>query len=399
MSSDEIIEAATELLELDPPRAEIWVSGLLADLDPGEHDELIEQMTLSNSPASVTLAATLAVVADESLASRSAEIVSNSEVQGPWWLDALGSATPIEAVRVTVDGEPASLIFRFEHSSEHRHLLLIDIDDGVAADIRLAPDGLLDESTGDNSIVFSPVPVADAGADAAAAMELADRGEPSIALNMAVARRRVESVQNTELSVESRIANEPAGESAGRDSEGDLAAVAVLESVLASRFTEVPGPDLFTEVAYRLRAPDESSAADVDAVFAAAGLTGSEPDDELVLRFVGAYAAAHQLVLFGSEEQQAIRHLEWADWLGAVIGTVRAGIGTEVTPAGLVKAINRCPEITTTIPKADADYVGWAFELTLHAWAMVGVIDERDCLTEFGEKVLPFALRATWTRT
>lgn len=395
-TSAEILEAAAELLTLGPPRAEIWVSGLLADLDACEYDGLVDEMSASTTPESITLAATLAVVAEANLAARFAGIVNNSDSEGPWWLHALGTAAPVDATRILVGGEAASLILRFEHSTSERHLLLIDIDDGVGIDIRFAPDGLLEEIPEDDDIVFAPVAIDEAAAEAAKAIESADQSEPSIAMNLAVARRRIESVQNTSIASVPAASNDSGQDDLDRDVEGDAAAIAVLESSLASHFSTVPGLHQLDEVAAALRSPDESVAADVDAVFAAAGLTGDEADEELVLRFIGAYATPRQLVLFDAEERQAIRHLEWADWLGAVIGTVRAGEGAEVTPAGLVKAINRCPEITTTIPKRDADYVAWAFELTLHAWAIVRVLDERDRLTEFGETALPHALKATW---
>ena len=62
-----------------------------------------------------------------------------------------------------------------------------------------------------------------------------------------------------------------------------------------------------------------------------------------------------------------------------------------------VRLINRCPEITTTIPKQDAGRIGWAFEQTMYAWAVTGILDEDGCLTDAGRWLLPRVALAAWT--
>ena len=117
----------------------------------------------------------------------------------------------------------------------------------------------------------------------------------------------------------------------------------------------------------------------------------------LHFRAVAAYLRPVDLSMHPAPTQQAILELEWADWLGATIGLSRSTAGIDVDGAALVQLINRCPEITTTIPKQDAARIGWAFEQTLYAWAVTGVLDGAGALTEAGRWLLPRAALAAWT--
>ena len=96
------------------------------------------------------------------------------------------------------------------------------------------------------------------------------------------------------------------------------------------------------------------------------------------------------------DARQAVLELEFADWLGAVLGVVRAGAGTHVDPDVLVDHVNRCPEVTSTIPKTDRARVAWAFAVAVEAWGPLGVVDPDNCLTDFGAAVLPAALVRAW---
>lgn len=98
------------------------------------------------------------------------------------------------------------------------------------------------------------------------------------------------------------------------------------------------------------------------------------------------------------EEAEAFSALEWADWLGAVLGALRNGPGSDVSPRTLVDHINRCPEITSTIPKKDRPYYEWAWQHVLVNWQRHGVADSDRRLTEAGVGALPAALMAAWGR-
>lgn len=416
----QIRDDAKELFDLDPARAELWVSGLLADLSDDQAHWLVNRVAASpladqrdDTPelhAARLLVAVLAVVADEPLATAARVVVDPSTLTEPSWASALGSAVPVDAVRVVIEGTHTSTVVRFVHNDGLRHLMLIELFEGIVADVRYAPDGLFEDELGDDTVELLPVDLVGLGAELASALEAADNETPSIALNRIVTRRRLEALGEDMLvrhadpthadPTRSELVDDRSSERFDRDPQDDAAALSVLKSALGVRVDGalLTASELAT-VAAQLRTSISSGddlAADVEAVFATAGLTGSEPDEILVARFVGAYAAPLRLDLFTADEQAAICLLEPADWLGAVIGTVRGGAGTEVTPQSLVTAINRCPEITTTIPKADAEYVAWSFELTLHAWSLAGVLDDEGVLTGFGERILPVAIHQAW---
>lgn len=414
-----VLADAQDLLDLDPARAELWVSGLLADLDEAEFDEIVAVLETavverkSEAPAARLLAAVIAVVAEPALAERALAVCRPTDLASPAWASMLGTASPVDAMAVVVEGVRRSIIVRFAHHNDDRHLMLVELDDDAVTDLRFAPDGLFDEELGDESIELVPVPLDGLGATLGKALEPADLDTPSIALNRLVARRRIEALgAHLPEAADPTASPETQADAAANpgdivddelewQAEGDASAIELLESALAKQLAAPgPGDAMFEEIAGRLRNGGSEkaadSAADIEAVSATAGLSGDEPAETFVLRFVSAYAVPRRLDLFTAEERDAIRHLEWADWLGALIGLTRAGEGTVVSPQGMVKAINRCPEITTTIPKADAEYVAWSFELTLHAWGLAGVIDDEERLTEFGAAVLPRAFRAAW---
>lgn len=80
-----------------------------------------------------------------------------------------------------------------------------------------------------------------------------------------------------------------------------------------------------------------------------------------------------------------------------MLGLVRAGVGTPVDGDALVDFVNRCPEVTTTIPKADRARIAWAFSVVGEAWARAGVT-AGGLLTAAGVDLLPAALAHAWRR-
>jgi hypothetical protein len=95
-------------------------------------------------------------------------------------------------------------------------------------------------------------------------------------------------------------------------------------------------------------------------------------------------------------EREAYGALEWADWLGVVIESVRRGAGSHLDPEAMVDAVNRCPEVTSSIPRSDRSYYAWAFSLVLALWRRAGVVDGEGRLTPDGVTALPAALRRGW---
>jgi hypothetical protein len=96
------------------------------------------------------------------------------------------------------------------------------------------------------------------------------------------------------------------------------------------------------------------------------------------------------------ELEAAVMALELADWLGAVVGLVRGGVGANAEPTALVAAINNCQEVDGTVNPDDAELVELAFEMVLPTWETVGAVDADRRLTALGAWGLPRALARAW---
>ena len=93
-------------------------------------------------------------------------------------------------------------------------------------------------------------------------------------------------------------------------------------------------------------------------------------------------------------EQQALCFLEWADWLGVLIGLVRAGPGASVDPASMVDLINRCDEVSSTVPQEDRDYIEYAFEVAIAMWSDTGVVEDGRLSSDGHAALVPAATDA-----
>lgn len=142
---------------------------------------------------------------------------------------------------------------------------------------------------------------------------------------------------------------------------------------------------------------DQGSAA--AAVWSAAGADEGHlpPDDTRVwLELTAAVVTPRDDVQLDAEALAALASLEPADWAGAVIELVRAGVGTAVTPEGLVVFVTRCPEIEgEDLTREDQAVLVEGFTVAIDLWTALGaVVDER--LTPLGLWGLPEALRVAW---
>ena len=119
-------------------------------------------------------------------------------------------------------------------------------------------------------------------------------------------------------------------------------------------------------------------------------------DAALWLAAAGALIAMREPSGLDPELEAAVMALELADWLGAMIGLVRGGVGANAEPTALVAAINDCPEVDGTVDPDDADLVELAFEVVLPTWEAVGAVDADRRLTALGAWGLPRALARVW---
>lgn len=119
-------------------------------------------------------------------------------------------------------------------------------------------------------------------------------------------------------------------------------------------------------------------------------------DRELWLGAVGGVIEARKDTGLDVEQESAAMTLELADWLGAVIGLVRAGVGASAEPEDLIRYIDDCPEIEGGIDPDDESLVAFGFEVVLPAWEAAGALDAERRLTELGRWGLPRALAWAW---
>jgi hypothetical protein len=121
-------------------------------------------------------------------------------------------------------------------------------------------------------------------------------------------------------------------------------------------------------------------------------------DRELWLGTVGGLIAMREDSGLDAEDESTIMAMETGDWLGAVVGVVRAGVGADAEPGALVGYIDGCPEVDSSVEPDDAELLEYAFELVLPAWEAAGAVTPDHRLTALGRWGLPRALAWAWGR-
>ncbi len=122
-------------------------------------------------------------------------------------------------------------------------------------------------------------------------------------------------------------------------------------------------------------------------------------DEILVLWSGAALMIMEEDPSLSSEEQSALLSLEFGDWLGAVIESIREGVGTSLHPDLLVDRIERCPEIDGGVSPQDRPLLEKAFCLMLPLWHAASIIDDNNALTDLGVWALPRMLFLTWDKS
>jgi hypothetical protein len=374
---DEVLEQAVEIATLDAARAEAWGSDVLALAvdELGNSAPLIERLRRLAGPdgagdpararsAGVCLAVVASVAGPGDLVGEVPAldpepdfvgILGTSSCEGAWLLRARAAT---------------SVLLRFVDAAEVRHVVSVDLVPGSGSgsdsegesvgEVMVGPGdllGVIDES--DASVGIDEEA---GGADALArrvirALGATQRPRESAVVNGRVLAQRLQSITGEQAPILTTVAEE-IPELEPRDPQDDTFALSVLIRALGE--TLAPGDDAG------------------DAVDRIAGVVA--PDS---------------LQLLPPADRDAVLLLEWADWLGAVIGLVRAGEGSAVDGAALVDHVNRCPEVTSTIPKADRERIAWAFDQLTSDWDELGLTFD-GALTPEGVAILPAALRKAW---
>jgi tetratricopeptide (TPR) repeat protein len=177
----------------------------------------------------------------------------------------------------------------------------------------------------------------------------------------------------------------------------EVEAVELLREALPEYIGIEPPSAEFDAASGRLRAGFTSGEWPYEHMMPAAGWEELPEDDvELWLGGAGGLVSPRKDPGFDIEEEASIMTAQLGDWLGAVIGLVRAGVGAPASPEDLVSYINACPEVEGEISPEDASLVETAFELVLPAWREAGAIDASHRLTALGGWGLPRALAWAW---
>lgn len=391
----ELVESSTVLDSLESAAAaEAWVSGAIT-----------EWAALGGDP--IALPDRIGDGAD--LARRMIEWILGGEPPsfGPDWVSDIGRYHAVRAAQIST-GDESAFIVEFSAPSGDRHSASVSSIDGMAVDITIGPEDLIDATESTRLFTLELVDVAEAAESIRTALTstswsaLTEDG----ALNLpALARRFSIPLEQTMFG---RLRERtPAGSemvdrapvtppNLTRNTEDDRYAAELLRSALQVD-ENAPPPAGVLRAQQHFRSLVEADDPDSLALLEVAGLVPRDPIDlGCYLQCVGAYLAPVSLTVHDVPAQHAIAELEWADWLGAVLGIARRGSDRTVDGTDLVSLINHCPEITTKIPSKDQPRIAWAFEQVLYAWELTGVIDGEGSVTDAGVWVVPRAALTAW---
>ncbi len=389
---------ADALIDLDGPRAEAWASDLAALAAEAGGDDGIS--TLVQALASVGGAGTAAALWALDAVAGAVDLSDPALEPPPSWATSLGSSV-CESAMVLRARRGESAAFRFVDVDGVRHALVVDLVpaaiDGEAEEVGevvVGPAELLDaveeERAGITAETSSPTELA---SRVGGALTATGRPRVSAVANGRLLIARLDSLGVGDLAppvwVEDEVPDLPE-----RDPEDDAYALDVLRRAIGH--PAAPDAAAATLAATRLR--DAAAADEVLAQWLAASpgpIDLDEDDLDVVLAALAAPVAPAALTPLDVDAREAVLDLEWADWLGAVIGLVREGSGASTDPEHLVDLVNRCPEVDSTIPKKDRPRVAWAFAVCTDPWAELGIADDGG-LTGFGVATLPAALGRAW---
>lgn len=373
----------------EPAAAEVWASSAVAEwVELGGDAAVLAALVTDRAPLAASLIDWI--------------VSGAAPPDGPEWVAEVGRCEARSAVEVR-SGDELAVVIEYASTDGSRHDLSVTMNAGVVVGLSVGPSGLAEAVRAGEveGMEVGQLDVEEALTIVRQALGgLGDRRLPdSSRLNVPLFLRRFE----VDSSVESRAID--ALLIVDRDVDDDRYAADLMRSALRVD-DDVVAPRSAREAARKFAAKVSQGDPDALTLIEVAGGesagVGSAPslDDEQALRMLlgatGSYLAPRSLAPHDRSECEAILELESADWLGAILSVVRAGVGVAVSGRSLVAGINQCPEVTTTIPKADAERIAWAFELTLYAWQVTGVLDEDGSLAETGVWLLPRAAIFAW---
>jgi len=382
----ELYERSLIVEELDGPQIEAWVSGLFPlfddDVTPGTFvDYCVQQQSAVGQLLAMAVAELLEGVDDQPMSDLVQEAVQRSWSKGSVASEQIGQSV-IEAAWLVDAPFGRSVVLGFENrvvaeaeddeeASDIRHSILVEVNRaGALEDLQLAgaPRELLDEAAAaDSRVIVRELPIDEAvaliiGVWPGRNESIVDVG-PGIGANQQFVRRRLRQAHGVELPpivARDKVVDIRRGLDDQEFGRANRAALSTLQAALG---------DLPRE---------QVELADPEVVGIWAGLIRGD-GGELPAR-----------------ERDALLWLEWADWLGAGIGILRAGPGAVVTGSALVDYVNRCPEVSSTIEKGDREYAEWAFSVALDVLEDAGALTE-GVIGERGVTAVGAAMLAAWS--
>lgn len=329
--ADELLERSQVVVDLDAAQVEGWVSGLFAAWDhEAESEAFVRRCAAEPGEASAVLLAGLAYMADGDLARSARRAFDSMASRATEVAGSIGQARAAQAWELRATWG-RSLVIAFRRGTQVDHAILAELDpDGLLIDLRLSgpPDELLDPD------ILGSIEVGSVEA-AAALSALADAWQASVAAGteptpemLANQRLVAQRLDDAGVPVDEWFASGNSaldlsrGMTPSEVDDADRAALATLRAAVGDPPTETSLHPAWTEV-FRVTA------------------AGVSP-----------------------RERQALLWLEWADWLGAAIGLLRTDDVT-VDGSWMVDAVNRCPEVSSTIHADDREYAEWAFTVAL----------------------------------
>lgn len=353
----ELVDRAATLNDLVGPQIEAWVSGLFPALvadssspSTSHVGAFVDYCKGLATPTAALLCRSIAELTDgvdDEVHNRAKEAPEGQPAMGPG--AQIGQSVVHAAWQVTAPfGQSVLLGYHVPHTevvepevtSELEHSVLVELDQqGGLVDLQLA--GPAQEMVDEVVASDDRVEIVSLTLDAATERVIAgwtsastDLG-PGVAANQQFVRRRMliaTGVVLPELRIEAASTDVQRGLDDDEFARANAAALSTLRAALS---------------------PEVLAAGD---------------DADPAAEHLGAVWSA---VIRGDVQEVTARErdglvwLEWADWLGAGIGVLRAPQDATIDGSALVDYVNRCPEVSSTIDRSDRDYAEWAFGVAL----------------------------------
>jgi len=378
----ELYERCARVSELDAPQIEAWVSGLFAVFDDElPADAFVAYCREQQSEVGGAINAALSYLAsgfDEELAAEAGQ--ASEVIVLPDRVAGIGQSPFVEAWEVRAPFG-RSVVLGFdpppgapdpeEGESDGCHSILVELSkDGELLDLQL---------TGRASTLVND------------AVESDERVQvESLELDRAV--RRVIDAWRTELSPTNGL-----GPGVAANQHFVRQRLRQLSGELLPLFTMAADPQVDIRRGLDDQEFEAANKASLSTLVAALGAVEPAPASLAPLAAAMANVVRGDVHGVTSREQDALLWLEWADWLGVVIGLTRSGVGAQADGPALVDYVNRCPEVSSTIDKGDREYAEWAFDVAFDLLADIGVVED-GVLTAVGHETVAPALLVAWSQ-